>query len=163
MADDNAILAILNRLEKGEISTAEAHAEILLTKKDARKGQTTAPTKTRGRPKGHTARRGAKMVGIAAYWVLLDKVPRMELRALLADAFGVEASYVGKVVARLNKLLDAGAVAVRGISEHGPCVYFLSPLDIERLARGDRLGIHVVRTNSNDLLYAKAPLTETNG
>lgn len=106
---------ILLKLSNGEISIDQAEAEINrnpeVTKTKLKRGRPkktklSLPKRKQGRRKDD--KRAEKMVFIATIWVLLsDRIPKMKLRGILADALKVEDSYVSKAIARLNALVKS--------------------------------------------------------
>ena len=67
--------------------------------------------KPRGRP--NSSKKKENYMFIISHWVLLhDKIPKMKLKGILADALEVDDSYVSKCITRLNKKNAKGAIRI---------------------------------------------------
>lgn len=99
---------IVNDLVSKKITEEEAIRLIESYKKPKKTVKTTAK---KGRPK--TKERSEKYLAIATFWVTYSSVAekhklKTKLRGILADAFKVDDSYIGKCLSRLKKMLNSG-------------------------------------------------------
>ena len=108
---------ILERVASGELSPEEARPLLSTQSKTARPNP---KKRKRGRPHGTISKRRKENYSlILGYWVLFhDRIPKMELRRLLAEGLHVEESYVGKAIARINSLEKDGAFIGRSKDGH---------------------------------------------
>lgn len=134
---------ILERVAMGEIAPDEARA--LIRGKHAPNPSSAKPDKRkRGRPRGTISPRRQELYGaILALWVQFhDRMPKTKLRQMLADGLGVEDSYIGKAIARINRLEKSGAFI--GRSKDGQ-VIALTAEEVRRSKLRQTLGMSPFR------------------